>query len=130
MAEPPAIPPADLLLNQHPIALRMGAITENILDFYEIVASPKSEEELKLVEEMFQKFPKACAAKLRIAPTLLNKVLPNRSVRTTHVAPTTDTPKVTNITAKELHSMNLPMDVIRRIAGMAGIEEAEIDETN
>ena len=125
MAEPP-----ELLQNQHPIALRMGSITEHILDFYEKVASPKSAEELAAVEELFKKYPKVCAAKLRIAPTLLNKVLPNRSVQVHKVATKSeDVTRPKNLTAKELHGMGLTTDQLRKLAGMgADIEEAEIED--
>lgn len=123
--------PPDLLLNQHPIALRLGAITEHVLDFYELVASPKSEQEMLIVETMLKKYPKVCAAKLRIAPTLLNKVLPNRSLRLNAPAPKeNDKPRITNLTAKELHGMGLTTEQLRKLAGMGDIEEAEIGDTD
>jgi len=125
MAEVPEVPQ-----NQHPIALRMGSITEHILDFYEKVASPKSEDDLAAVEELFKKYPKVCAAKLRIAPTLLNKVLPNRSVQVHKV--TTKNAVVNpkrGPTIQELRDMGLTNNQILKMAGMnADIEEAEIED--
>lgn len=117
MAEPP-----DLLNNQHPIALRLGRIAENVLDFHEKVASATTEDELDALENHMKKYPRACAAKLRIAPTLLNKVLPNRSF----VAHKTlnETRPTKNITAKELQKMNLTDAQLKKLAGMAGVADA------
>jgi len=125
MAEVPEVPQ-----NQHPIAIRMGSITEHILDFYEKVASPKNEEELAAVEELFKKYPKVCAAKLRIAPTLLNKVLPNRQL---HLHAKGSKPDVAQPkrgpSLQELRDMGLTNNQILKMAGMSpDIEEAEVED--
>ncbi len=122
MAEPP-----DLLLNQHPVAIRLGKITENVIDFYEVITSPKDEKQRAEVEQLFKDFPKLCAAQLRIAPTVLGKVIPNRSIQARAPTPTAPSEKPKgNMTAKELLALNLTPSQLRAIAGMSGVTEAEV----
>lgn len=120
MAEPP-----DLLSNQHPVALRLGRITDQVLEFYELVAKARTTDEMDALEALMKRNPKACAAKLRIAPTLLNKVLPSRSLIAHKTIPS-EKPKG-NLTANELKKMGLTEDQLRKLAGMVELPtEAEI----
>ena len=52
--------------------LRVHEITSSLLRFYEKIATDTPED----LEEYLSKYPKSAAAKLRIAPVVLSKVLP------------------------------------------------------
>jgi len=59
------VPLADMLYG------RMEEISSALLSFYEMIATGSPDE----IEEFMQKYPKTAAAKLRVAPIALSKVL-------------------------------------------------------
>ncbi len=60
------VPTTDMLY------MRMEEISSALLSFYEMIATGKPEE----IEKFMQKYPLTAAAKLRVAPVALSKVLP------------------------------------------------------
>lgn len=108
------------LLSEHPIAIRLGSIAAGALDFYELnVTANEADGSAAQVEALWRKYPKVCAAKMRVGNTIIGKVLPKRTGK--DLPTKTEPARPVNLTKKQIEALGLTDEQLRAFAGI-GVE--------
>jgi len=88
---------------------RMEEISSALLSFYEMIATGTPDE----IEEFMQKYPKTTAARLRVAPIALSKVLPvKRQMQINNESPRKRLPPT------QLVKMGVGIEELKKLAGI------------
>jgi len=97
------VPLADMLYG------RMEEISSALLSFYEMIATGSPDE----IEEFMRKYPLTAAAKLRVAPIALSKVLPVKK----QVQINNETPRK-RLPPTQLVKMGVGIEGLKKLAGI------------